>query len=300
MHPQGRWLFAAATPSLHDAYVCTARQQRRVPWRCTTVPVRSGTLDDVSSAIESLVEEARDIARDAGRLTLQWFRQRDLAVEAKSDGTEVTAADRAAERLVRERLAAAYPADAILGEEEGGEVSATGRTWVVDPIDGTRGFVRGVPLYATLLALVDGDGPLVGVIDLPALGLTLAAGRGTGCWLDDHRCTVSTHGALSGALVNTSSYETFEDEALLGLRGSGAMMRTWGDAYGYFLVACGEAEVMVDPICSTWDLAPMPVILSEAGGTFTDLDGRSQFTSGHGLATNGLLHEVMLDVVGLQ
>jgi len=214
-------------------------------------------------------------------------------VESKGDGTEVTEADRAAERLVRERLDAAHPDDAVMGEEQGGEVVAGRRTWIVDPIDGTRGFVRGVPLYATLLALVDDDGPVVGVIDLPALGLTMAAGRGVGCWLGGHRCSVSVHDRLDGALINTSSYETFDDRSFIGLRDEGAMLRTWGDAYGYFLVACGQAEAMIDPICSTWDLAPMPVIISEAGGVFTDLHGRPSFTSGHGVATNGALHDAV-------
>jgi histidinol-phosphatase len=252
----------------------------------------------VSSSVEALVEEARDIARAAGRLTLEWFRRADLAVDAKSDGTEVTEADRAAEQLVRDRLSVAHPGDAVFGEEQGGQVEPGRRTWIVDPIDGTRGFVRGVPLYSTLLALVDQDGPLVGVIDLPALGLTMAAGRGVGCWLGEHRCGVNDHPTLDGALVNTSSYETFDDAALLALRDHGAMMRTWGDAYGYFMVACGQAEAMVDPICSTWDLAPMPVILAEAGGLFTDLQGRDSFTSGHGLASNGQVHQEMLSVMG--
>lgn len=266
----------------------------------TRAAVASETLFDVSTDVESLVAEASDIARAAGELTLRFFRRADLTVDAKSDGTEVTEADRGAERLVRERLAAAHPHDAVFGEEEGGAVRVGGRTWIIDPIDGTRGFVRGVPLYATLLALVDDDGPLVGVIELPALGLTMAAGRGVGCWLNDQRCSVNDHAELDGALVNTSSYETFDDDALLGLRRSGAMMRTWGDAYGYFLVASGQAEVMVDPICSTWDLAPMPVILDEAGGRFTDLGGYASFTNGHGLATNGRLHEPMLGVMGRQ
>ncbi|MDG2113474.1 MAG: inositol monophosphatase family protein [Actinomycetota bacterium] len=254
----------------------------------------------MSTDVESLMAQARDIACAAGQLTLEFFQRSDLAVDAKSDGTEVTDADRGAERLVRERLAAAYPDDAVFGEEEGGAVRPGGRTWIVDPIDGTRGFVRGVPLYSTLLALVDDDGPVVGVIDLPALGLTMAAGRGIGCWLGDHRCRVSDHEGLEGALVNTSSYETFDDHELSRLRSSGAMMRTWGDAYGYFLVASGQAEAMVDPICSTWDLAPMPVILAEAGGRFTDLSDANSFTNGNGLATNGRVHAPMLEVMGLR
>ena len=243
---------------------------------------------------ESLLAAAREIAVDAGALTLRWFGRRDLGVTWKRDGTEVTEADRAAERLVRERVAQRFPDDAIFGEEEGGAIRPGGRTWIVDPIDGTRGFVRGVPLFATLVALVDAHGPLVGVIDLPVLSQTLAAGRGTGCWLGDHRCSVSDHPRLDGALINTSSYETFEPEQFEALRAEGAMMRTWGDAYGYFLVATGQAEAMIDPVCETWDLAPMPVIMAEAGGTFTDVAGRPEYRNRNGIATNGLLHRAVV------
>ena len=248
--------------------------------------------------IPGLLEEARSIAQAAGKLTLDWFQRPDLQVDSKSDGTEVTEADRRAEQLVRDRLAVAHPGDAVFGEEQGGEVVDGARTWIVDPIDGTRGFARGVPLYSTLLALVDSEGPVVGVIDLPALGLTMAAGRGVGCWLGDRRCAVSDHAALEGALINTSSYETFNPAQFAGFRAEGSMLRTWGDAYGYFLVACGQAEAMIDPICSTWDLAPMPVIIGEAGGSFTDLRGRADYRSGNGVASNGVLHAEVIRQMG--
>ena len=237
---------------------------------------------------------ASDIAAEAGALTLRWFGRRDLGVTWKRDGTEVTEADRAAERLVRERIAERFPDDAVFGEEEGGAIRPDGRTWVIDPIDGTRGFVRGVPLYATLVALVDASGPLVGVIDLPVLGQTLAAGRGAGCWLGEHRCAVSDHPDLDGALVNTSDYNTFEPAQFEALCSGGAMMRTWGDAYGYFLVATGQAEAMIDPICETWDLAPMPVILSEAGGVFSDTAGQPEYRNRSGIATNGHMHQAVV------
>ncbi|WP_419944478.1 inositol monophosphatase family protein [Candidatus Poriferisodalis sp.] len=253
---------------------------------------------DAPDAGESLVAAAREIATDAGALTLRWFGRRDLGVTWKRDGTEVTEADRAAERLARERIAKEFPGDAVFGEEEGGAIRPGGRTWIVDPIDGTRGFVRGVPLFATLVALVDAHGPLVGVIDLPVLGLTLAAGRGTGCWLGEHRCSVSDHPELNGALINTSSYETFAPDQFAGLRAEGAMMRTWGDAYGYFLVATGQAEAMIDPVCETWDLAPMPVIMSEAGGVFTDFAGRLDYRSRNGIASNGVIHDAVAEVMG--
>ncbi len=250
------------------------------------------------NATEGLIATAREIAAEAGSLTLQWFGRRDLGVTWKRDGTEVTEADRAAERLVRDRIGELFPDDAIFGEEQGGAIVPNGRTWIVDPIDGTRGFVRGVPLYATLVALVDAHGPLVGVIDLPVLGHTLAAGRGTGCWLGDHRSLVSNHPDLRGALVNTSDYNTFAGDQFERLLHGGAMMRTWGDAYGYFLVATGQAEAMIDPVCEIWDLAPMPVILAESGGVFTDTTGQPDYTNRSGVASNGLIHGAIVDALG--
>ncbi|WP_428119957.1 inositol monophosphatase family protein [Candidatus Poriferisodalis sp.] len=260
-------------------------------------PAARGADAEPPPAVESLISVARDIATLAGQLTLRWFGQRDLGVTWKPDGTEVTEADRAAERRAREEITQRFPHDAIFGEEEGGVIRRDGRTWIIDPIDGTRGFVRGVPLYATLLALVDEHGPLVGVIDLPAMGLTLAAGRDAGCWLGDHRCSVSERTALDGAVVNTSSFETFDSEQFEALRAAGAMMRTWGDAYGYFLVATGHAEAMIDPICEVWDLAPMPVIIAEAGGIFTDMSGRPDYRNRNGIATNGALHSAVIDAM---
>ena len=252
--------------------------------------------------IDSLLDEARELAEAAGSLTLKWFRQPDLKVSAKVDGTEVTAADRAAERFIRDELARRHPGHAVFGEEEGGGIASNGLSWVIDPIDGTRGFVRGVPLYATLLAVVDDDGPLVGVIHIPALNSTISAGRGVGCWLDGRPCSVSDRSDIAGSLVNTSSYETMSNQALVDLKASGAMMRTWGDAYGYYLVASGQAEAMIDPICSPWDLAPMPVIIDEAGGKFTDLKGtpkldlQASTDSISGVASNALIHDQLLDI----
>lgn len=253
---------------------------------------------------EALMEEAREIAEAAGALTLKWYQKNDLEVNYKVDGTEVTEADRAAEALIREQLLKHHPEDAVVGEEQGGSFNSTHRTWVIDPIDGTRGFVKGIPLYSTLIALVDEEGPLVGVIHLPVLGLTMVAGRENGCWLDDQRCRVSTHPVLDKALINTSSCETYSEQNFAHLKKSGAVMRTWGDGYGYFLVASGRAEAMVDPVCSVWDLAPVPIIIEEAGGKFSNLlgepglklDQRSDRLDG--LATNGLLHNEVLATLG--
>jgi histidinol-phosphatase len=246
-------------------------------------------------ADQALLDEAVAIARAAGELTLGWFDRTDLLVHTKDDGTPVTEADRAAERLVRERLAASHPDDAIVGEEEADVVGTSGRSWVVDPIDGTKGFTRGVPLYSTLLAVLDEHGPLVGVIDLPALGTTVYAGRGLGCFRDGRPVKVSDRTDPAEAVLSTSGYSWWPEPALLGVKRAGYQLRTWGDGYGYAMVACGGIEAMVDPEVSLWDIAAMPVIIGEAGGRFSTLEGTDPVLEpGRGtsfVATNGHVHD---------
>jgi histidinol phosphatase-like enzyme (inositol monophosphatase family) len=247
----------------------------------------------------SLLDEAVDLVRRAGALTLRWFRAPDLAIETKLDDTPVTAADRAAERFVRAELAHAHPADGIVGEEEDDVAGTSGRRWVIDPIDGTKAFTRGVPLFSTLLALLDDTGPVLGVIHLPALDETVYAARGHGCWCDGARVTVSQgRTGLRGAYVMSSAVETWSPARLARLDAAGARLRTWGDAYGYALVATGRVEAMVDPTAALWDLAPMPVILSEAGGRFTTVEGGHDPAGGSGVGScGGTLHDELLVVL---
>jgi histidinol-phosphatase len=246
----------------------------------------------------ALLDLAVDVAREAGEATLRWFRASDLAVDSKADGTPVTAADRTAERLVRERLGDRFPEDGILGEEEPEAVGTSGRRWYVDPIDGTKAFTRGVPLYSTLLALDDEHGPAIGVIVLPALRQAVYAGRGLGCWADGVPARVSVTPGLDGAYLSSSSYTHWDDPLLLAVKRAGCELRTWGDGYGYALVATGRVDAMVDPVVEVYDVAPMPVILAEAGGRFTSLAGEPGATGGSGLATNGLLHDELLALLG--
>ncbi|MFN8105691.1 MAG: inositol monophosphatase family protein [Acidimicrobiia bacterium] len=248
-------------------------------------------------ASESLLEEAVELTRRAGALTLDHFGASDLVVDAKGDGTPVTEADRGAERLVRDYLAERYPDDAVVGEEEGATTGTSGRRWVVDPIDGTKAFTRGVPLYSNLLALEDEHGWAVAVVNLPALGETVAAGRGLGCHHDGRRCHVSSTARLADAYLTTSGFEHWDAEVLAALHRSGAGMRTWGDGYGYALVATGRVDAMVDPAAALWDAAPMPLLLAEAGGRFTDFDGVERADGGTGVATNGRLHDEVLALV---
>jgi histidinol-phosphatase len=238
-------------------------------------------------------------ARAAGDRTLEWFRRADLEIDHKSDGSPVTAADLAAERLIREHIAARFPGDAILGEEEADVAGTTGRTWVIDPIDGTKAFTRGVPLYSVLIALVDQQGPVIGVIHLPALGETVWAGRGLGAFHDGEPCTVSDATSFDASVFCTSGAGYWPPEALRAVLDSPLTFRTWGDAYGYALVATGRAEAMVDPQAFPWDVAPMGVILHEAGGRFTSIDGTDDWRDGSGVATNGHIHEQLLALLSL-
>ncbi|MBI2709819.1 MAG: hypothetical protein HYX34_09000 [Actinobacteria bacterium] len=245
-----------------------------------------------------LVEEAVALARLAGELSLGWFRRRDLSIDHKDDGTPVTAADRAAERALREEIGARHPDDGVLGEEEPEAAGTSGRRWIVDPIDGTKAFTHGVPLYANLVAVEDEHGIAVGVINLPALGETVWAGRGRGCWCDGRPARVSERSELGGAYVSTSGLSTWSDGALVAARAAGLKLRTWGDGYGYALVATGRVEAMVDPVAALYDLAPMPVIIGEAGGRFSSLSGDAHPGRGNGFASNGRLHAPLLDALG--
>jgi histidinol-phosphatase len=246
-----------------------------------------------------LLDFAVDLVAIAGEMTLRWFRSVDLAIDTKADGTPVTAADRAAERLARERIADRFPDDGVLGEEEPELVGRSGRRWIVDPIDGTKAFTRGVPLYSTLLALHDGDGPALGVIGLPALGQVVYAGRGLGCWSDGRPARVSGTSALDGAYLTTSGYSHWPDEALLAVKHAGCELRTWGDGYGYALVATGRVDAMVDHAVDLYDVAGMPVILTEAGGRFSTVDGSDDAGGGSGVATNGRVHDELLGLLAV-
>jgi len=245
----------------------------------------------------SLVEFAVETAIEAGKLTLEWFATDSLKIDHKSDGTPVTAADLAAENLIRERIASRFPDDTVIGEEHPDTSGTSGRTWVIDPIDGTKAFTHGVPLYSNLIALIDESGPAVGVINLPALGELVAAGRGLGATHNGRPCQVSQHGQLTDAYVCTSGTGYWPRESLINVLVSDCVLRTWGDAYGYALVATGRAEAMIDPQAYPWDIAPMAVIIPEAGGEFTNVSGQPDWRGGSGVATNGHLHQPILDLL---
>ncbi|MCY4458243.1 MAG: hypothetical protein OXB90_09920, partial [Acidimicrobiaceae bacterium] len=244
-------------------------------------------------ANHSDMELCVEVAQEAGRVTLDWF-NKNYSIDLKRDGSPVTAADLAVETLIRERLTAVFPHDGMLGEEHADTSGSTKRTWVIDPIDGTKAFVQGVPLFANLLALVDEHGPAVGVINLPALGETIWAGRGLGAFFNGEKCCVNDRRDLIGAFVCTSGFGYWPKDPLLALLESGVRLRTWGDAYGYALVATGRAEAMLDPEAFAWDLASVAVVISEAGGSFTSFGGAGGvdvWRSGSAVASNAQFHE---------
>ena len=246
----------------------------------------------------ALVDFAVSIAREAGDLTLKSFQMPDLAVTRKRDGSPVTQADLEAESLLRDRIASSYPDDAIVGEEADDTPGSSGRIWTLDPIDGTQSFIHGVPLYATLVALTDEHGPAIGVLNLPALDECVWAGRGRGCIANGRAAHVSTRADLSGACVVTSGVDYWPSTSILDrLVERGVIIRTWGDAYGYALVATGRVDAMVDPVVNRWDVAPMLTILPEAGGVFSDFTGEFTDDGGSALASNAATHPLLLELL---
>jgi histidinol-phosphatase len=255
-----------------------------------------------TDVINSDLALALQLADDADAITTARFRARDLAVETKPDLTPVTEADRAVERTLRDRVARDRPDDALLGEEYG--EAATGgagahRKWIVDPIDGTKGYVRGLPVWATLIALVEDGRVSVGVVSAPALGRRWWAVRGGGAFVDGEPIHVSAVARLEDAHLSYDSYTEFRmsglGDAFLALERRCWRARGFGDFWSYVLVAEGAVDVAIEPVgLSPWDLAAVMVVVEEAGGRFTDLDGVARFDGGSAVATNGLLHDDVL------
>jgi histidinol-phosphatase len=254
--------------------------------------------DDLSLALE--------LADLADAITLGRYRADDLAIETKPDLTPVTEADRRAEEAIRERLASVRPGDGVLGEELGGPESADGsRRWILDPIDGTKNYVRGIPVWATLLALESGGQLVVGVVSAPALGRRWWATRGAGAFAQDglserpRPLAVSAVRELGDAQLCFSGLAGWDQsvglDALMSLARACWRTRGFGDFWSYMLVAEGAAEIACEPEVSLWDLAGPRVVVEEAGGRFSDLAGVPTAAGGNALATNGLLHDAALE-----
>ena len=259
------------------------------------------------SDLTSRLELAITAGRAAGQLTLNWFLA-GVEVERKADQSPVTIADKSAEQLLRQRIADAFPFDAILGEEFGETKGTSGFRWILDPIDGTKSFISGVPLYGTLVAVEHSGQALVGLIYMPALDEGAYAEVGGGAWhfrgQETPRQTfVSTNPRLADGVFVTSQIDSFARRnaaaAFERLSQAASITRTWGDCYGYLLVATGRAEIMVDPVMNLWDGAAVLPIIEEAGGTFTDWQGNRTFHAGEGIATNGHVLEEVLAITRL-
>lgn len=239
-----------------------------------------------------LLEAVRELATLSGQVAFSYF-GKSPAIEHKSDGSPVTVADRTAEEFARGWIERRFPDDGVMGEEFGETNPSARRRWIIDPIDGTKAFIHGVPLWGTLVAVCEGEHVLAGAASFPALNEDVAAAVGTGAWWNGSQCRVSMVGAIADALVLTtglhfaaapgrrSGWERLVERAKIA--------RTWGDCYGYMLVATGRAEVMADASLSAWDAAAFLRILIEAGGVFTDFERRETAFGGSAIATNRAL-----------
>ena len=249
--------------------------------------------------LKPYLDFAQETAREAGRLTLQYFQTGEAPAEYKDDDTPVTRADREAEALIRDRIAAAWPGHAVAGEEFGAAGPGAACRWIVDPIDGTKSFVHGVPLYAVLLALEIEGSVEVGVAYFPALDEIIAAATGRGCLWNGKPASVSRETRLDRAVcchIDTASFaRNHQGAAWERLQRSVYYNAGWCDAYSYLLVATGRAEIALDPVMALWDCGPFPPIFREAGGYFGDWHGNEgRIDAGEALATTpALLPQVL-------
>lgn len=252
------------------------------------------------SDLQALQTFAVETAFQAGQLTLGHF-QRGVHAEYKGDDSPVTAADRAAEELIRARIEAAYPQHGVLGEEFGSAGEGASHRWLIDPVDGTKSFVRGVPLYGVLLALEIEGRIAVGVSYFPGVGDMVCAAAGSGCYWNGRRCYVSETRDLSRAFVSFTDARNFERyeraEAWRRLQAATYYPVGWSDAYGHMLVATGRCDLMLDPVMNPWDSGPFPVLLREAGGYAGDWSGTETVYGNELLSTNRALLPQVLDLI---
>ncbi|MEZ6108336.1 MAG: histidinol-phosphatase [Pirellulaceae bacterium] len=256
-----------------------------------------------SAELEDRFQAVRDFAVRAGRGTLRYFQSSTLQVDRKSDESPVTVADREAEQQLRGWIAERFPQDGVLGEEFPETPGTSGYRWIVDPIDGTKSFIAGVPLFGTMVAVEHDGQAIIGAVYIPGLDEGIYAGKGKGAWhfrgeAAPTPARVAEHVSLGDAIFVTSEIKTFDRRQARGvyesLERSVFVTRTWGDCYGYLLVATGRAHLMIDPIMNVWDAAAIQPIMEEAGGVFTDWQGTPTIHSGEGIGTvPALLDEIL-------
>lgn len=245
-------------------------------------------MNDKSTYLQAVTE----VARLAGDIANKHYRQR-VSVETKLDGTPVTIADRSAEEAARQWIERRFPDDGILGEEFPTVREGAKRTWIIDPIDGTKTFIRDVPLWGSLVAVIEGKRVIAGAAFFPAVSEVISAAIDCGCWWNDSRACVSSVDDLAKATIVTSASPFSDNESITQrwqtLEAAALVSRTWGDCFGYLMVATGRAEVMADPMLSLWDIAAFLPIISEAGGVLTDFAGTETAFGGNAIATNSAL-----------
>lgn len=255
--------------------------------------------------IQPRYELSKQIAEQASKLVQGYFKQ-GVDVVRKADASPVTAADRAAEELLRREIESRFPDDGIVGEEYGIKEGSSPYRWILDPIDGTKSFITDVPLFGTMVAVEREGRGVAGVVTFPGLNVSIDAMVGGGAWetLADgtrNQAKVSNHATLNEGVVLTTDWEGFrERNALPNLNAvaeAAWFMRTWGDCYGHYLVATGRAVAMIDARLNIWDAAALQPIIEEAGGTFTDWEGQASIDSGDGISTNGKVLSELLDLL---
>ena len=248
--------------------------------------------------LNELLSVAMDAAYLGGRQTLSYFNT-GVQVERKGDNTPVTRADRECEKLIRATIQKHFPHHTLVGEEWESEIRDPDYKWIIDPIDGTKTFIHGVPLYGVLIGVEIKGIASVGVIYMPALDEMVSAAKGLGCRWNGRFAHVSTQAVLSEAAVMSSSITHClrRDGGFLELSRKTLLQRTWGDCYGYALVATGRADVMVDPGMKLWDCAAVMPVIEEAGGRFTTWGGKATIYGEDSVASNGLLHEEVLSIL---
>jgi histidinol-phosphatase len=263
----------------------------------------------IQQADDGRVAFALELATVASLTTLKYFRTDRFSVERKRDKSPVTQADKETEATVRKMIEGRFANDTIIGEEMGNSLGDSDYQWIIDPIDGTKSFISGVPLYSTLVGMTYRGEPTIGVITIPALGELIIAVKGQGAWygmadsnekgVSLQRASVSSQKRLEDGLMVTSQIDNFEHrqavKAYQKLESMAYISRTWGDGYGYLLVATGRAEVMIDPIVNPWDIAAVAPVITESGGRFSTWAGEYDIKQSHCFGSNGHVHEQVLE-----
>ena len=255
----------------------------------------------METSIKSGMEFSVDVAWQAGKIIMRYFGT-GVSPDWKTDNSPVTIADREAEEIIRKLIVKSFPEDGIVGEEFGNKTSNSGFTWLIDPIDGTKSFVQGVPLFGVLIAREGPNGVDIGCVYLPALDEMVWAGRGNGCWWNGRRARVSEVNELKDSCICFTSPLNFAKNSRKdewdSLTKASRLVRGWGDCYGHILVATGRAEASFDPIMNPWDCGPLLPIMEEAQGTFTNWNGEATIHGKDAFSTNGFVFDEVMSLIG--